>query len=461
MLQNDSIQSASNGHSLIQPADRMIAMAKAHRHALFEKLPENSAVLVASGHEQIRNRDVEFPFRPESDFFYLTGFSEPDSVLLLLKTSHNQSIVFLRPRDPEQETWQGRRLGVELAPAILKIDQAWAIEEMDEQVAESLENIQHLYFSFGQLSTWMEPVEQWMATLKSKVRKGVSAPTQLCDLDAIIHEMRLIKSNAEIDLMREAARISVAGHLAAMSSVAAGKYEFQVQADLEAAFMQQGSQKVAFNSIVASGDNACILHYTENSDQMGEHQLVLVDAGAEFRGYAGDITTTFPVSGRFTEEQKKLYELVYKAQQAAIETIKPGVGYNEPHQQVIEILTAGLVEIGLLNGDVSELIKDEAYRAFFMHGTGHWLGMDVHDVGSYKVNGCWREFEPGMVVTVEPGLYIDPGMDEIDECWKGIGIRIEDDVLVTESGCEVLTKGLPRTVEAIEQWMSEHNPNLK
>ncbi|MDG6773229.1 Xaa-Pro aminopeptidase [Thiomicrorhabdus sp. ZW0627] len=460
MLQNDSKQTGSAQKNGCQPANHMIDMAQEHRHALFAKLPENSAVLVSSGHEQIRNRDVEFPFRAESDFFYLTGFSEPDSVLLLLKTSRNQSVLFVRPRDPEQETWQGRRLGVEMAPAILKIDQAWSIEEMDEHVAEYLENIENLYFSFGQMATWMEPVEQWLSTLKSKVRRGVSAPTQLCDLDTITHEMRLFKSDAEVALMREAARISVEGHLAAMRSVAAGKYEFQVQADLEATFMQHGSQKVAFNSIVASGDNACILHYTENSDQMGRHQLVLVDAGAEFRGYAGDITTTFPVSGRFSEEQKSLYELVYQAQQTAIDCIKPGVCYSEPHQKVIEILTTGLVELGLLNGDVQALIKEEAYRAFFMHGTGHWLGMDVHDVGSYKINGDWREFEPGMVVTVEPGLYVDPGLDDVEERWKGIGIRIEDDILVTDSGSEVLTKGLPRTVEAIEQWMSENNPNV-
>ncbi|WP_245566320.1 Xaa-Pro aminopeptidase [Thiomicrorhabdus chilensis] len=446
--------------TVLNSADLMIEMAQQHREHLFSKLPESSAVLVASGSEQIRNRDVEFPFRAESDFFYLSGFSEPDSVLLLVKNQGERSMLFVRPRDPQQETWQGRRLGVEMAPVVLKVDLAHSVEEIDEQVVEQLQNIEHLFFSFGQLGQWMESVESWLAQLKAQVRKGISAPSKLVDLDDLMHEMRLFKSDDEIELMRQAAQISVQGHLAAMRHVFPGQYEFQLQAALEGEFMRLGSQKVAFNSIAASGDNACILHYTENSDQMGEHQLVLVDAGAEFRGYAGDITTTFPVSGRFTPAQKQLYELVLTAQRAAIDCIAPGVSYQAPHQAVIKILTAGLVELGLLSGEVDDLIDEEAYKDFFMHGTGHWLGMDVHDVGRYKQQGEWREFEPGMVLTVEPGLYVSSDLEGIDERWLGIGIRIEDDVLVTDSGCEVLTYGLPRTVTEIESWMAEHNPHL-
>ncbi|MDG6777754.1 Xaa-Pro aminopeptidase [Thiomicrorhabdus sp. zzn3] len=438
-----------------------INLAVEHRQALLDKLPDNSAALVSSGHEQIRNRDVEYPFRAQSDFFYLTGFSEPDSVLLLIKKQQVKSILFLRPRDPEQETWQGRRLGVERAPKLLKTDQAWSIDELDEQVPPALENIEQLYFSFSLLDEWMAPIQEWLSLLKSQVRKGVTAPSKLCDLDEVLHEMRLFKSPQEAEALRHAARISVEGHLAAMRHVRPEMYEYQLQSALESTFMQYGSQKVAFNSIVASGENACILHYTENSDRIGDHQLVLVDAGAELNSYAGDITTTFPANGKFTAEQKALYELVLKAQQAAVTLIKPGVRYDVPHQTVIEILTAGLLELGILRGKLNKLIEEEAYRPFFMHGTGHWLGMDVHDVGAYKINGEWRCLEPGMLLTVEPGLYVAPESPGVDERWWGIGIRIEDDVLVTEEGHEVLTQGLPRSVAEIEGWMAEHNVHLK
>ncbi|MBN2864768.1 MAG: Xaa-Pro aminopeptidase [Thiotrichales bacterium] len=437
-----------------------LAFAKQQRQKLFHQLPEKSAVLVSSGHEQIRNRDVEYPFRADSDFSYLTGFHEPDSVLLLVKKEGTHATVFVRPKDPEQETWQGRRLGVDMAPQMLAIDQACSVDDLDEKVLEALENIEHLYFSFSQMQVWMEPVETWLSGLKAKIRKGISAPSKLCDLDEIMHENRVIKSPQEIDWMRHAAQVTVQGHLAAMKSVAPEMYEFQVQAALENEFKVHGSQRVAFSTIAASGDNACILHYTENSDLIGDHHLILLDAGAEMHGYAGDITTTFPASGKFTDEQAQLYSLVLKAQQAAIALIKPGTTYDAPHQAVLKVLTSGLVELGILKGDVEALIKQEAYKPFFMHGTGHWLGMDVHDVGVYKVNGQWRELQPGMVLTVEPGLYIAPDSSDVDERWQGIGIRIEDDVLVTEQGADVLTVGLPRTVTEIEAWMAENNPFL-
>jgi len=444
----------------LDQTEALLKFAKLQRQRLFEQLPDNSAVLVSSGHEQIRNRDVEFPFRADSDFSYLTGFYEPDSVLLLIKQVTSESIIFVRPKDQEQEIWQGRRLGVEMAPRMLSVDQAYSVDKLDEVVGEALENIQNIYFSFSQMSLWMESVESWLGSLKAKVRKGVSTPTKLCDLDEIMHENRVIKSPQEIEWMRHAAQVSVQGHLAAMRSVVPGKYEFQVQAELEGEFKQLGSQRVAFSTIVASGDNACILHYTENTDLVGDHHLLLVDAGAEMHGYAGDITTTFPASGQFTEEQALLYSLVLKAQQAAINVIRPGTSYHAPHKTVIEVLTTGLVELGILQGEVEALIEEEAFKSFFMHGTGHWLGMDVHDVGRYKVVGDWRDLEPGMVLTIEPGLYIAPETDGVDKRWMGIGIRIEDDVLVTETGYEVLTKGLPRTVQEIESWMAENNRYL-
>lgn len=430
-----------------------------NRQKLFEYLPINSVALIASGGEQIRNRDVEYPFRAQSDFFYLTGFTEPDSVLILLKKALQgkpvlETHLFLRPKDPEQETWQGRRLGVESAPEVLSIDQAWSIEELDDGGLELLENSDSVYFSFSNMTDWLEPVSEWVATLKQRVRQGISAPNKLCDLDEILHEQRLFKSAEEIKRMRQAAQITVTGHLAAMAATAPGKLEFQVQAELEAAFVRQGSPRVAFSSIVASGQNACILHYTENRDEIKDGDLVLVDAGAEWQGYAGDVTTTFPANGIFSSAQSQLYSLVLKAQQASIAAIKPGVLYDEAHQASVKVLTAGLVKLGVLNGELEALIDAAAYKRFFMHGTGHWLGLDVHDVGAYKQNQVWRAFKSGMVVTVEPGLYISAEHADVDPKWHNIGIRIEDDVLVTDTGHEVLTTGLPRTVAEIEAQMA-------
>ncbi|WP_127470977.1 aminopeptidase P N-terminal domain-containing protein [Thiomicrorhabdus aquaedulcis] len=425
------------------------------RSQLLASLKPCSAVLVASGHEQIRNRDVEFAFRPQSDFYYLTGFSEPDAVLLLVKLADGsaRSHVFLRPKDAEQETWQGRRLGVDLAAEHLQVDQAWSFYNWVQNVPKQIESCQMIYVSFSQLSDWTAHLTTWIGQAKQKVRKGIEAPTQICDLDVVLHEMRLHKTADEIAQMRTAARISVAGHLAAMKTVQVGMPEYAVQASLEAEFMRLGAPRVAFNSIVAAGQNACILHYTENRAYIQANDLVLVDAGAEWQGYAGDITTTFPASGEFSPAQAQLYSLVLRAQQAAIAVIKPGVSYDLLHQTVLQIITTGLVELNILQGDVATLIESEAYKPFFMHGTGHWLGMDVHDVGLYKHAGVWRTLQPGMVVTVEPGLYIGSQHTEVDAKWHNIGIRIEDDVLVTQVGHEVLTKGLPRTVAEIEAWM--------
>lgn len=423
------------------------------REALFEQMAERSVALIQSGSELIRNRDVEHPFRAESDFHYLTGFLEPDAVLVLVKSETNQAVLFLRPKDKEKEIWDGRRLGVDQAVETLAVDQAWCIAELEEQLPKCLENIDHIYFSYAQLMEWTPKIEQALQGLRAKIRQGVTAPTSLLDLDSLLHEMRLFKTEQEIEWLRDAAQISVKGHLAAMQAAPQSDYEYQVQAALEGAFKQNGSPRVAFNTIAAGGDNACVLHYTENDAPLNKASLILVDAGAEYKGYAGDITTTFPVGGKFSAEQKALYELVLKAQQASIKAVKPGVPYDVPHQTVLQVLTAGLVELGLLQGSIEELIESEAYKRFFMHGTGHWLGRDVHDVGRYKLDGDWRPLQEGMVLTIEPGLYVAADDDSVAQQWRGIGIRIEDDVLVTTSGHEVLTKGLPRTVEEIEAYM--------
>ncbi|VAW48770.1 Xaa-Pro aminopeptidase [hydrothermal vent metagenome] len=426
-----------------------------NRQKLMALLPDNSAVIVPSGEEQIRNRDVEFPFRAESDFIYLTGFEEPDSVLVLLKKERVESCLFVRPKDLEQETWQGRRLGVDEAPDYLAIDLAYSIDELDDAILPLLECIESVYVSFSQSQDFLGSIHGWIYQLKQKVRKGIDAPKQVCDLDTYLHEMRLIKSEVEIQFLRKAATISVQGHLAAMKAVQSSQFEFQVQAALESEFLRLGSPRVAFNSIVASGENACILHYTENRSAIHQNDLVLVDAGAEWQGYAGDITTTFPACGRFSDAQAQLYSLVLAAQQASIKAIKPGVAYDVVHQASVKVLTAGLLELGILHGELDTLISEACYKRFFMHGTGHWLGMDVHDVGAYKQHQQWRALKAGMVVTVEPGLYISAEHQDVDKKWHNIGIRIEDDILVTETGCETLTLGLPRTVAEIETWMNQ------
>ena len=426
------------------------------RKRLFSQLADNALVMVASGEEQIRNRDVEYPFRADSDFFYLTGFIEADSILVLIKKDgKQQTIIFVRPKDKKQEIWQGRRLGVEVAAKTLGVDQAFSNEDFDEKMAEKVVDIETIYFSFAQLNQWSEVVASWVEVQKEKSRQGVTPTHQLFDVDSLLHEARVIKTPAEIAIIRQAAQISVKGHLAAMQ-VKGLEYEYQVQAKLEAEFKQAGSSRVAFSSICASGDNACILHYTENSDRLKKDALILVDAGAEYQGYAGDITTTFPVSGRFTEPQKELYELVLKAQQTVISIIKPNIQYDELHRCAAKIITQGLIDLGILKGKVNELIENKSYKQFFMHGTGHWLGMDVHDVGNYKVNKQWRKLEQGMVLTVEPGIYISVEVGEelkVDKKYWDIGIRIEDDILVTNNGNELLTTGLPRTVSEIEAYM--------
>ncbi len=425
------------------------------RKSLFAKLSNNSVALIASGGEAIRNRDVEYSFRANSDFHYLTGFDEPDCILVLHKTLESEnSYLFLREKDPLQETWQGRRLGVDKAPDVLKLNAAWSIDDLDVEVLTLLENIAHIYCSFSELENWNVMVASWIKLLKDKVRQGVTAPSSLNDLDVLLHEIRLIKSNEEINIMRQAAKISVQGHLAAMKFTKPGKFEYQVQAELEHSFKINASPRVAFNTIAASGENACILHYTENSSQLEDGQLLLLDAGAEYQGYAGDITTTFPVSGKFTDPQATLYSLVLQAQQAAFVAIKPNYSYDDMHLASSQVITQGLLDLGILSGDFATLMQDKSYKTFFMHGTGHWLGRDVHDVGNYKIKGKWRNFVAGMVVTVEPGIYIAPDDVSVDKKWRGIGIRIEDDVLVTPTGYEILTKGLPRTVKEIEQWMS-------
>lgn len=424
------------------------------RQKLLSALPDNSIALIASGHEQIRNRDTHYPFRPHSDFQYLTGFNEPDAVLALIKTNTMTCHLCLRPKDKEREIWDGLRLGIEAAPDALEMDSAHDINDLQNLLSEWLANKAYVFISFDESTTWIPRLLPIIQQLKRRVRQGISAPHQLSDLDKLLHEQRLIKDEAAQAGLRKAAKVTVSGHLAAMRTARSGIYEYELQASLEQTYKQLGSTHQAFSTIVAGGKNACILHYTENNQLLCNADLVLIDAGAEIDGYAGDCTNTFPISGRFSNEQGIIYDLVLAAQQAALATIKPGVNYDVPHKAAVKVIAQGLWSLGLINAtSLDEIINNELYKPFYMHQTGHWLGCDVHDVGEYKINGSWRPLVEGMALTVEPGIYIAPDMQQVDVKWRGIGIRIEDSVLVTETGYECLTIGLPRTRDEIESWM--------
>ena len=430
-------------------------MPFAHRRArLLEQMGDDAIAIIATRAEMYRNRDADYKFRADSSFYYLTGFAEPEAVAVLQTGSDQPYTLFCRERNREMEIWNGLRAGTEGALSQYAADQAFTIEQLDEQIISLLSGKKRLYVRLGQDAAFDLRVTGWLKKIAANQRQGGQGPVEIIQLDSLLDEMRLFKDTHEIDLMRRAAQISAQAHVRAMQQVKPGMMEYQLEAELLYIFAQNGCQ-TAYNSIVGGGANGCILHYVENNQPLKDGDLVLIDAGAELDHYAADITRTFPVNGKFLPEQKALYELVLKAQLAAIEATKPGNHYRLPHETAVRILTTGLVELGLLQGDVEELIASEAYRQFYMHGTGHWLGMDVHDVGSYKLNNEWRPYQPGMVVTVEPGLYIAPDDDSVDARWRGIGIRIEDDVLVTESGNEVLTCDVPKTVEEIEALMQK------
>lgn len=424
------------------------------RQALLDQMSDNSAAIIFAATEQTRSNDTEYHFRQNSNFFYLSGFGEPDSVILLRKGNQPEYVLFNRDKDKMQEIWHGRRLGQAKAQEILGADQAYSINEMEERLTELLNGVDTLYFSQGETAHGDKVVAQILTALRQGMRKNWRAPVQIIDLRKTLDEMRLIKQPQEIAAMRTAGLISANAHTRAMMMTEPGMFEYQVEAEIMHEFGLNGARFAAYNSIVGGGDNACILHYTENESELQDGDLLLIDAGCEYAGYAADITRTFPVNGRFSPEQKSLYELVLKAQLAAIDHIKPGNSIKEANEKVIRIMIQGLVALGVIAGDVEQLIKDEAYKEFYMHGLGHWIGIDVHDVGDYRSADRSRALEPGMVLTIEPGLYISPDA-EVDEKWRGIGIRIEDDLLVTDSGHEVLTKDVVKTVAEIEALMKK------
>ena len=427
---------------------------RSHRQRLMAQMAPNSIALIPAAQASVRSRDTDYPYRQSSDFYYLSGFNEPDALLVLAPgRPEGEFMVFCRPKDKQMEIWEGRMAGLEGACETYGADEAFAIDEAKAALPKLLNGCAQVYYSMGYDSAFDQQVIQWLGAVKKNVRSGASAPDVLSNLDQLLHEQRLIKSESELAVMRESCALAAKAHLRAMQACQPGMMEYQLESELNYTFAQGGAPAVAYNSIVGGGDNACILHYTENNQILNSGDLVLIDAGCEKDMYASDITRTFPVSGTFSEPQAQLYRLTLEAQQAAMEKIKPGNRWNEPHDASVSVLTKGLVSLGLLEGDVQTLIEEGAYKRFYMHRVGHWLGVDVHDVGAYKVNGEWRPLEVGMAMTVEPGLYVAPDDQTVDPRWRGIGIRIEDDVVVTQDGCEVMTNGVPKTIEDIEALM--------
>ncbi len=425
------------------------------RAALLAQMEDCSVAVIPSASVRTRNRDVDYPFRQDSDFQYLTGFPEPDAVAVLVPgRAEGEYILFCRARDPLMETWHGRRAGIEGAHERYRVDQVHAIDEIDTLVPGLLENRDRVYYAVGCNEAFDQCMMGWVNQVRGRARAGVTAPREFVSVDHLLHEMRLHKSAVEIEVMQRAAEISVQAHRRAMRVTRPGMYEYQVEAELQHVFQRHGCT-TAYPSIVGGGANGCILHYTENDAVLNDGDLLLIDAGAEYDCYASDITRTFPVNGRYSGEQRALYELVLEAQLASIDAVGAGSSWNHPHQVSVALLTRGLVDLGLLRGDPDALVEDQAYQQFYMHRTGHWLGMDVHDVGEYKVSGQWRTLSAGMVLTVEPGLYVAAGCKGVDERWWNIGIRIEDDVLVTSQGHQVLTEGVPKRIDAVEALMAE------
>ena len=423
------------------------------RQDLMCQMGEGIAILPTAP-QRPRNGDVLYPFRADSDFFYLTQFPEPEAAMVLAPgRPEGEFILFCREKDPDKEIWDGRREGVEGAAANFGADQAFPIDELEAALPSLMENKDRVFTVVGRYPEFDSEIIHSLSQIRNRQRAGVHAPGEIVDLSHLLHEMRLIKRKEEIHQMRRAANITARAHVRAMQTTAPGLFEYQVQAELECEFRLGGSQWPAYPSIVAGGANACILHYTENDRRLRDGDLLLIDAGAEFNCYAADITRTFPVNGRFSGEQRAVYEVVLAAQAAAIAAVAPERPIIDYHDAAVQVLTEGLVDLGLLTGDPAELIENQAYRRYYMHRTGHWLGMDVHDVGDYKIDDQWRLLEPGMVLTVEPGLYISAAGD-IPQRWHDIGIRIEDDVLVTRSGHENLTEKAPKAIDDIEHLMS-------
>jgi Xaa-Pro aminopeptidase len=424
------------------------------RKQLLQKIGPKGIAILTSAPVFYRNSDSDHAFRQQSDLYYLTGFCEPDSVAILVpKRKEGEFILFNRVRDRDKEIWDGLRAGQEGARKDFGAEQAFPFSDLEKMLPELLEKREQIHYPIGLDKKFDKIILGAMNKVRGKIRNGMQSPLSVVDVTETIHEMRLIKSPAEIELMRKAAQISAAAHVRAMKFCKPGVTEYQLEAEIMHEFQSNGARYAAYNCIIGSGANSCILHYTNNDQVIKKNDVVLIDAGAEYKLYAADITRTFPASGRFSDEQRAIYELVLKSQLAGIKAVKPGASWPSVQDVIVKIITAGLVELGLLKGDVKDLIEKQAYFPFYMHKSGHWLGLDVHDVGRYKIDGKWRTLQPGMVLTVEPGIYISADLPGVHKRWHNIGVRIEDDVLVTATGNDVLSRDVPKSVKEIEALM--------
>ncbi|MCP3679233.1 MAG: M24 family metallopeptidase [Gammaproteobacteria bacterium] len=425
------------------------------RQHLFAQMANNSIAIIPTATEKIRSGDTHYPFSPQRDFYYLTSFSEPRAVAILIKHQGEKFILFNRASDPDKERWEGTFVGQEGAIDLYAADESYNIDELEQQLLELLSQREYLYYTWGNDSELDKILRNKLTLLQEQSRMGEKAPDVMYNLDPIVHEMRLCKSPAEITAISFAAKISTQAHIAAMKACRAGRYEYQLQAEFTKVILEQGCTAYAYDPIFASGNNACTLHYCHNRAQLKAGELILVDAGCEYQHYASDITRTYPINGKFSAPQKALYNVVLKAQLAAMTALKPGLTMKTFADIVARSLTEGLVELGILKGNVKKLYEEKTYRRFYYHGPGHWLGLDTHDAGAYKVNGQSRALAPGMVLTNEPGIYIAAGSEGVDKQWWGMGIRIEDEVLITEDGNQVLSTDVPKEIKAIEQLMNE------
>ncbi|MDE2309419.1 MAG: aminopeptidase P N-terminal domain-containing protein [Betaproteobacteria bacterium] len=424
----------------------------ASRRARLISLMRRGIAVIPTAPEAVRNGDAHYPYRYDSHFYYLTGFDEPEAVLVLVAGPAPQSILFCREKNPEREIWDGYRHGPDAAKAAFGFDAAFPIAQLDDRLTELMGNQPALFHPLGAHAAWDDRILALRAKVQAQSRSGITAPNEMHDVRMLLDEMRLLKDGEELAAMRRAAAISIAAHRRAMRATRPGRMEYEIEAELLHEFRHSGAQAPAYPPIVAGGANACVLHYVGNSAVLKEGDLLLIDAGCEVDGYAADITRTFPVNGKFSAAQKDVYEMVLAAQAAAIGAVRPGVRWNEPHDAALRVIAQGLLDFKLCSGSLDAVLESEGYKRFYMHRTGHWLGMDVHDVGAYKQDGAWRVLQPGMTLTVEPGCYIRPA-DDVPQAFWNIGIRIEDDVVVTAQGCEVLTKAAPKTVAAIEELM--------
>lgn len=425
------------------------------RQDLMELMGSGTIAVLPNAPIANRNRDVNYHYRSDSNFHYLSGFDEPESVIVIVPgRAHGEYLLFCRERNSEKEMWDGYHAGQEGAIDLYGADDSYPITDLDDVLPGLLEGKEKAFYTMGKIPAFDQSMVGWLNHLRNASRQGKQSPTEIIELDHTLNELRLYKSSSEIKAMKYAADVSVQAHIRAMQFTKPGQWEYQVEAEIIHQFMKNDCRSPAYPSIVGGGKNGCIMHYTENNHRLKNNDLLLIDAGAEYNYYAADITRTFPVNGTFSKTQKALYNVVLDAQKAAIAQVKPGNHWNQPHEAAVATLTEGLLKLGLLKGKLNKLIKQEKYREFYMHRTGHWLGMDVHDVGDYKVGGEWRELEPGMVLTIEPGLYIrEPS--HVAKKWHFAGIRIEDDILVTKTGHDILSKAAPKEVDEIEALMAE------